>query len=866
MPIPSAPLHASKRQQNSLSWRLTRAATLVVVFLILAVTLISTLLIKKERDDAYRVVLQKNLEIRAEHISGQISSISELLLKASQSSLIANALVDSFGKDAYLVPYLQGFRRIQGVPISLVFADFEGKEIGRNSVAGIKDHHFEWLATQLAQNRQTVEIFSTPDGPELVGVYFVYYSRTKTPEGALMFRMRLADLHEDNVALGWRTSGQAQVLNQSGDIFTIPLRVPELFQNLGLYAQLTGSEQLVVPVQAQLFFIMFALAVVSVLVAFFILRRISDRLTAELKGLSEFAEDVKLSGLTNRRAFAGSTKEVAAVAQALNQMLDHLHDLNVKLKDETERKFKSVIENLPGAAFVRTDGPEWNMIYLSGGISSLTGHPPADFLQPHGLKMRDLIPAEDLARLDKIAHEAGLAGQPYVAEYRICKYDKSYCWVWERAQLVEDGAGGWCMTGVMLDISNRKEIETELLHAKEVAVSASVAKSQFLATMSHELRTPLNGILGMSELLMHEDINDENRQRYAKVILDSGRSLLTLLNDILDLSKIEAGRFDLMPSEFRPKDMLFEIGNLFSHALKQKNLSWQVRWKGDEQDSFMVDEIRLRQMLSNLIVNAIKFTHEGGVNVWGEVLRVQGSVAELKFSVQDTGIGVDSTKLPLLFQPFTQLDSSSTRLVGGTGLGLSIVKRLAAMMGGDAGVMNRDPHGSLFWFTVRVALPKDRTQKNETVELSGRTVADSTPQHSGPAHTLKGRRVLVVEDNVVNQMVVREILKKQGMEVQVLSNGREAVSLLCKGPRETDPELVLMDIEMPELDGLSATREIREHEAAHSKDRLPIVAVTARAYESDRLACLEAGMNDVLTKPLDANLLIQKLVSLLADS
>jgi signal transduction histidine kinase/ActR/RegA family two-component response regulator len=387
-----------------------------------------------------------------------------------------------------------------------------------------------------------------------------------------------------------------------------------------------------------------------------------------------------------------------------------------------------------------------------------------------------------------------------------------------------------------------KRMAGQLEEARVAAEAASIAKSQFLATMSHEIRTPMNGILGMAQLLLMPGLEETETRDYARTILNSGQTLLTLLNDILDLSKVEAGKFELNRAVFDPGQVVAETAALFAEMAGNKDVTIEAVWKGPESTRYWGDPIRLRQMLSNFVNNAIKFTWRGLVRIEAAQVMSADQVPMLEFAVSDTGIGIPEAKQALLFQPFSQVDASITREFGGTGLGLSITKSLAQLMGGDVGIDSEVGKGARFWFRIpaSVVSPGEDGRQIGRDEDSGRSLTT--------ALSIAGSRILLVEDNPVSRKVMEAILLRAGASIDRAENGRQAVDTIRQG---VIPDLVLMDCQMPVMDGFEATREIRRWEQTTGRQRLPIIALTARAFDDDRKRCLDAGMDDFLAKPVD---------------
>ena len=386
------------------------------------------------------------------------------------------------------------------------------------------------------------------------------------------------------------------------------------------------------------------------------------------------------------------------------------------------------------------------------------------------------------------------------------------------------------------EITERKQIQQSLIEAKNIAVRSNAAKSDFLAKMSHEIRTPITAVLGMADLLRRTPLNNE-QIGYLNTLAGSTRTLLTILNDILDISKIEAGQITLESIEYRPPDAVNDTIALFKESASQKGLSLASEIASNIPHKVVGDPDRLKQILFNLTSNAIKFTTDGRVTIRLSVKEFDNKNITLIAEVEDTGQGIAPEQLPFLFKSFSQLDASISRRFGGTGLGLAITKRLVEMMGGTIGVDSQLGKGSRFWFslTFRVA-PRRPT-------LTIGDAIDTTPQ------LLRPLRILLAEDNRINQMLVRTMLQKMGHTVEVADNGRLAVEAVAA----CDFDAVLMDMQMPEMNGEEATRVIRA--MPPPKNQIPILALTADAMVEHRDRYLAAGINDLVSKPIDWDVL-----------
>jgi len=516
---------------------------------------------------------------------------------------------------------------------------------------------------------------------------------------------------------------------------------------------------------------------------------------------------------------------------------------------ENLRRYRALAESIPH--IVLRANPSGELEYNNHLWAEYTGMSHQDSL---GRGWQKAIFADDLPAALNIWTQAMRDGSHYETECRIRRRDGCYRWHWIKAEPDKDAEGNviaWL--GTCTDIEDRKSSESRIQEAQRQAEAANDAKTHFLANMSHEIRTPLNAIMGFTELLFDPTISPEEQLKGLSIVRRNCHQLMKIVDEILDISKVEAGELVTEKIETSILDMLNELRMLLMVQARKKNIDLKFQTVSPVPAKVMTDSTRLRQILLNIVGNALKFTQSGSITVATRFASIEGRPM-LSFTVIDTGVGIDNRNAERIFQPFSQADSSTTRIFGGTGLGLALARRLARAMGGDVKLLKSEVgQGSSFLVTIEVEVHSD------TEWIARASVAAESelarPLDLPDAAQLKGKRILLVEDAEDNQFLIQQFLSRTGAILEMANNGEEGV----RKALANDYEVVLMDIQMPLVDGYQATTQLRQ--AGYTK---PIIALTAHALIEEREKSLRTGCSGHLTKPIDRRQLIESLIQTLS--
>ncbi len=574
------------------------------------------------------------------------------------------------------------------------------------------------------------------------------------------------------------------------------------------------------------------------------------------------------------RAVKHSTDELGALTDAFNSMLTQIEERDIALQEQThtledsvlartaalqasEDKVRTLIGSVEGILW-EADAETWQFSYVSERAEAILGYPVHQWISEPEFWANHLHP-DDRERAVAACRDATACGENHEFSYRAIAADGRVVWIRDLVRISKGASGEVQLRGLMVDVTEQKRIEGELAKAVENAESANQAKSDFLANMSHEIRTPMTAILGFAENMLDGDQDESERLDCISTIRRNGEYLLKVINDILDLSKIEAGKMAVEQLVCEPCQIVADVATLMRVRADAKGLALNVEYVGTIPETIQSDATRVRQILINLIGNAIKFTEVGTVRVVSGLIE-DDKEAYLQFDVSDTGCGMTAEQTSGLFKPFVQADTSTTRNFGGTGLGLTISKRFAEMLGGDIIIAATERGaGTTFRATVATGPLDGVAMLDHPISASDARAGAGAP---APQSGLDGVRILLAEDGPDNQRLIGFVLKKAGAEVTIKENGKLALDAALAARDEQTPfGAILMDMQMPVMDGYEATRQLRGMGYVG-----PIIALTAHAMAGDREKCIEAGCDDYATKPIDRTKLIDVIQTHLTKS
>ncbi len=906
-------------------------AALLAGIAMLAIAGVSWWLINQEHAASLRSLLLKDAELQATVVSNKLGEIAGRMSELAKSPLVSNALLDSAGKEGYLVPFLNGIRSIQGIPVVIVFTDFEGREIARNGKSGFSAQELNWLREKLPAGQPASRVQLGEKGEELLAVEFVAFLRSNSVEGAFLYRIKLDELTlQNNVRLV--RGPEAEQMLHSPTAIAAAVDVPPIYKHFN-FAVLTNPDTTARWVYWQPMWVFFMLAVGMVVMVIILGVHFGKRLTRDLLSLGFFARDVTEKGFGTSRAEAADSLEVASLAQSINGMLDRLKQQHDRLH-ESEMMSRSLTEGM-AEGFITTT-TENIVLEANAAALRLFGYEKSELI---GRDVSELVPERH--RRQYKDSTAALAAQPEAfriagREVRSLRKDGSEFIASMSSADIQVG-GRRLFTALFHDITEHKraqdeilrlnvsleeqvqrleeknkqsqtlteelhsqqeelrqsneeleeknqlladqkleveyknrEIETSRLALQERAEQLALTskyKSEFLSSMSHELRTPLNSLLILAQLLAENAEHNLSEQQieYAKIIQGAGKDLLALINDILDLSKIESGTVTLELDDVSFADVGEQVERSFRHVAESHSLGLVVELAPGLPPSLYTDAQRLQQVMKNLLSNAFKFTQKGQVSVRIAAVESGWSVEHdglnraqtvIGLFVTDSGIGLAADKQKIIFEAFQQADTGTTRKYGGTGLGLSISRELAWLLGGELRLVESElGQGSTFVLYVPLRAPESgqgRTSftpktTQSTPAAAAARAADANPQPAAVAddraaikpgeHTL-----LIIEDDARFAGILLRAARDKGFKGIVAMRGDDGLKLAG----EFKPTAITLDLHLPDMDGWVVLERLKRNPDTR---HIPVEIISA---EDNRPRGLRYGAFKYLVKPVTA--------------
>lgn len=673
--------------KGSLAHRFALAASLLAA-LTLALTMLASLwLASQQQDEANRALQQKEASHNQRILNNAIKAITSRLNEAANSTLLSNALVDSAGRQTYLTPYLNGMQAINGTPVSLLFTDFEGKEISSSNNTHFTLAQFAWLKKQLESGKGEATIFGEGKNAELLIGEMISYSRTSSPDGALVYKIALKDLQTlISAQLRWGKESK-----QDATAMLLPLEVIPKMAALNLHiAQIPAAPNSQGKNTQYVLIVLFTVALALVVLVFGL--RLAPGLTRDLRELEQFSRSVVENGFAGQRANTQGSVEVAGLARSINHMLDTLHEQHAKLQADSEARYRLLVEGTNAISW-EANLPDFQYRYVSPQGHTITGISQSLWEAPD-FWLEHLHP-DDSAQVQQKRQQSVQEKHHYQCEFRFRKLDGSYVWMEEiAAVLLDENGQPTSLRGILLDIDERKLAEHRLVVERS---KVDRLKSDFVSTVSHELRTPLTSIRGSLGLVLGGVTGPLNAQteKLLKIAHQNSERLVRLINDLLDIDKIVSGKMEF-------EWQWLELSTVVEQAIETnqayaQNLGTQIVFtSGPIPAQVKIDINRLLQVMANLLSNAAKFSPQGSnVDVF-----MEKTGHTVRVSVRDHGTGISDEFRSKIFEKFSQADSSDTRAKGGTGLGLAISKVLVEQMGGSIGFHSEAGKGATFYFEL----------------------------------------------------------------------------------------------------------------------------------------------------------------------
>ncbi len=813
----------------SLARRFAYRAALLAGIAMLAIAGASWWLINQEHAASLRSLLKKDAELQATSVSSNLRAIAGRMSELAKSSLIANALLDSAGRGEYLIPFLNGIQRIHDIPVAILFTDFAGREIARNGNVSFSEPELNWLREKLPAGQPASRVQLGEKGEELLAVEFIVLSRSNSAEGALLYRIKLDELSLQKGARLVRGPESEQLL-ASPTVIAAAVNVPPIYKHFD-FAVLTSPDPSARSVDWQALGVFFILAVGMVVTVITLGMHFGKRLTRDLGGLEVFARGVSEKGFGTGGAQAADSLEVASLAQSINGMLDRLKQQHDSLEERVQQRTEELQSQQEELRQSNEELEETAQLLKERNKQSQT---LTEELHSQQEELRQSN--EELEEKNKL-----LADQKVEVEYK------------------------------------NREIEASKLTLEEKAEQLAITskyKSEFLSNMSHELRSPLNSLLILSQLLAENAEHNMSEQQieYAKIINGSGKDLLALINDILDLSKIESGTVTLELQDESFANVGQQVERAFRHVAQSRSLGFDVELAPGLPPSLYTDSQRLQQVLRNLLSNAFKFTQKGRISVRIEPVesgwsvdhdRLKHAQTVLGFFVTDTGIGLAADKQKIIFEAFQQADTGTARKYGGTGLGLSISREIARLLGGELRLLESEPgKGSTFVLYLPLRAPEPGQGRTSftpfTPDATQRTpAAQEAPQGSMPQETIHQpsavaddraaikpgeRTLLIIEDDARFAGILLRAARNKGFKGIVAARGDDGLKLAG----EFKPTAITLDLHLPDMDGWVVLERLKRNPDTR---HIPVEIISA---EDNRPRGLRYGAFEYLVKPVTA--------------